>query len=149
MDLLHALNNIEITNYFNDEPRFNGAFSRNNLPKIKDGAYSINLNDKNSKGTHWVSLLTGKNLAVYFDSFGIEYLPQEVLNKIKGKSITHNIFKIQNNESTVCGFYCIAFIEHMLAGETLLDYTSLFSPTTMKIMTYISVLLNKFLLNNI
>ena len=86
---------------------------------------------------------------MYFDSFGIEYLPQEVLNKIKGKSITHNIFKIQNNEPTVCGFYCIAFIEHMLAGKTLLDYTSLFSPTTMKIMTYISVLLNKFLLNNI
>ena len=65
---------------------------------------------------------------MYFDSFGIEYIPQEVLNKIRDKSITHNIFRIQDNESIMCGFYCIAFIEYMLAGKTLLDYTNLFSP---------------------
>ena len=46
LDPLHPLNNIEITNYFNDESRFNGVFSRNNLPRIKDGVYVINLNDK-------------------------------------------------------------------------------------------------------
>ena len=64
---------------------------------------------------------------MYLDSFGIEYIPQEVLNKIKDKSITHNIFRIQDNESIMCGFYCIAFIEYMLAGKTLLDHTNLFS----------------------
>ena len=78
---LHRLNNIEITSYFYDEPRFNGVFSRNNLPRIKD-AYVINLDDKNSKGTHLVSLFIDRNTAVYFDSFRIEYIPQEVLNKI-------------------------------------------------------------------
>ena len=62
---LHPLNNIQITNYFNDEPRCNGAFSRNNLPRIKDGAYAINLHDKNSKGAHWVSLFIDRNTAVY------------------------------------------------------------------------------------
>ena len=41
--------NIEITNYFNYELRFNGVFSRNNLPRIKDRAYVINLNDKKVK----------------------------------------------------------------------------------------------------
>ena len=69
---LHPLNNIEITNYFNDESRFNDVFSRNNLPRIKDGAYVISLDDKNSKGTHWVSLFIDKNLTIYFDSFVIE-----------------------------------------------------------------------------
>ena len=64
---------------------------------------------------------------MYLHSFGIEYIPQEVLNKIKDKSITHNIFRIQDNESIMCGFYCIAFIEYMLAGKTLLDHTNLFS----------------------
>ena len=44
--------------------------------------------------THWVSLFINKNLAVYFDSFGIQYIPQEVLNKSKDKSITHNVFRI-------------------------------------------------------
>ena len=52
-----------------------------------------------------------RNTAVYFDSFGIEYIPQEVLNKIKDKLITHNMFRIQGNESIMWGFFCIAFIE--------------------------------------
>ena len=50
--LFRPLNNIEINNYFNDEPRFNSVFPRNNLPRIKDGVYVINLDDKNSEGTH-------------------------------------------------------------------------------------------------
>ena len=49
---LHPLRNMKITNYFNNEPRFNGVLSRNNLRRIKDGAYTINLDDKTSKGTH-------------------------------------------------------------------------------------------------
>ena len=68
-----------------------------------------------------------RNTAVFFDSFGIEYIPQEVLNKVRDKSITLNIFRIQDNESIMCGFYCIALIEYMLAGKSLLDYTNLFS----------------------
>ena len=50
---LHSLNNIEITNYFSNEPRFNGIFSRNNLPKIKDRVYVINMDDKNNKGSEY------------------------------------------------------------------------------------------------
>ena len=72
----------------------------------------INLDNRQSKGTHWFSLFIDQNSAVSFDSFGIEYVPQEVLNKIRAKSITHNIFRMQNNESIMCGFYCIAFIEY-------------------------------------
>ena len=90
--------------------------------------YVIKFDDKNSKGIHWVSLLIDRNLAAYFDSFGIEYITQEVLNKIKDKSITYNIFRIQDKESIMCWFYCIAYMEYMLAGKTLLEYTNLFSP---------------------
>ena len=92
----------------------------------------INLDDKKSKGTHWVLLFSDRNTALCFDSFGIEYIPQEVLNKIKDKSITHNIFILQNDDCIMCGFYCITFIEYMLAGKTLLDYTNLFSPNDHK-----------------
>ena len=56
---------------------------------------------------------------MYFDSFGIEY--KEVFNNIRDKSITHNIVRMQDNESSMCGFYYITFIEYMLAGKTLLD----------------------------
>ena len=65
------------------------------------------------------------------DSFGIEYIPQEVLNEIKDKLITHKLFRIQDNESIICRFYCIAFIEYMLVRRTLLDCT-LFSPNDYK-----------------
>ena len=62
---------------------------------------------------------TGRNTVVYFDSFGIEYIPQEVLHKIRDKSITLNLFRIQGDDSIMCGFSCIAFIEYMLPGKTL------------------------------
>ena len=77
-----------------------------------------------------ILLFIDRNLAVFLDSVGIQYIPPEVLNKIK--SITYNIFRIQDNESIMCGFYRIAFKEYMLAGKTLLDYTNLFSPDDYK-----------------
>ena len=58
--------------YFNYKPSFNSAFSKNNLTRIKD---VINLDDKKSKGTDWVSLIVNRNIAVWFNSFGTEYIP--------------------------------------------------------------------------
>ena len=63
---------------------------------------------------------------------GVEYIPQEVSNKIKDKSITHNIFGIQDNESIISGFCCVAFIEYMLPWKNLSDYTNLHSPNDYK-----------------
>ena len=99
-----------------------------NLPKIKDGTHVINFDDKQSKGIHWVSLLINKNTAVVFDTFGIEYIPEEILSQIKDKTIAHNIFRIQSYGTVMCGSYCMALIEYMIAGKTLLDSTNLFSP---------------------
>ena len=113
--------------YFNYKARFKVAFSRDNLPRIKDGAYVINFDDKQSKGTHWVPLFINKNTAGYFDSVGIEYIPQEVSSKIKDKSLARNIPRIQSDNSVMCGFYCIAFIEYMIMGKSLFDYPNLFS----------------------
>ena len=92
----------------------------------------MNLNDKNSKGTYWVSFFINTNTPLYFDSFGIDYIPQEVLSKIKDKSITHNVFRIRDNESIMCGFYCIAFINYMLSRNLVFDYTNLFYPNDPK-----------------
>ena len=68
----HPLTNIKISEYYKNEPRFNGVYSRNNLPnKIKKGAYVINLDEYENTGTHWVSLFVKTNEAIYFDSFGV------------------------------------------------------------------------------
>ena len=69
---------------------------------------------------------------MYFESYGFEYILQEVLNKIEDKSITQSIFRIQDDDSVICGFYCIAFKEYMFAGKKFLDCTNLFSPKDYK-----------------
>ena len=57
----HPLTNFEIQKYYENEPRFNGFYSRDNLPKkIKDGAYVINLDEYADVGTHWISLFCKK-----------------------------------------------------------------------------------------
>ena len=57
-------------------------------------------------------------LAVYFDSFRIEYSLQDVLNKIKDKSTSHKKLRVPSDDSTKCGFYCIFFTKYMIAGKT-------------------------------
>ena len=52
----HPLTSFEIQKYYQNEPKFNGVYSRNNLPRIKDEAYVINLDEFKSKGTHWIAL---------------------------------------------------------------------------------------------
>ena len=87
---------------------------------------------KKGELTHWVALFIDRNSDLYFDSFGMEYIPQGALNKIKDKSITPNIFRMQADDSIMWGFYCITLIEYTIAGKTLLDYTNLFCPNDYK-----------------
>ena len=87
----HPLTNFEIQNYYKNEPRSNGVFSRNNLPKkIKDGAYVINLDEYADVGTHWIALFYNTNETVYLDSFGVEHVPEEIKKFIRNKSIKTN-----------------------------------------------------------
>ena len=74
----HPLTNFEIQKYYQNEPRFNGAYSRDNLPKIKDGAYIINLHEYPDIRTQWVSLWFDKNNVTYFDYFGVEHIPKKL-----------------------------------------------------------------------
>ena len=75
----HPLTNFELQRYNQNEPRFNGVFSRNNQPKkIKDGAYIINFHEYADVGTHWIALFCNRNKIVYFDSFGVEHVPEEI-----------------------------------------------------------------------
>ena len=64
--------------------------------------------------------------------FGIDNIAHEVLNKIKGKSINYNIFKIKFDDSIMCRIYCIVFIEYIISVKTLLHYISLVSPNDYK-----------------
>ena len=87
------LTNFEIQKYYQNEPRFNGVYSRNNLPKrVKDGAYVINLDDYADVGTHWIALFCNRSEIVYFDTFGVEDVLEEIKEFVGNKSIIANVF---------------------------------------------------------
>ena len=111
--------------YYQNEPKFIGVYSRDNLPKIKDGAYVLNLDEYSDIGTRWIALYVLSNDVTYFDSFGVEHIPQEVKAFIGNKNIKTNIFRIQAYDSIMCGYFCIEFIDFTLAGKTLTDFTNL------------------------
>ena len=67
----HPLTYFEIQKYYHNQRSFNGVYSRDNLPKIKDGAYVINLDEHSDIGTHWIALYV-----TLFDSFGVEHIPK-------------------------------------------------------------------------
>ena len=129
----HPLTNFEIQKYYKNKPKFNGVFSRTNLPKkIKDGVCVINLDEYADVGTHWIALFCNRSETVYFDSFGVEHVPKEIKEFIGNENIKANIFRVQENDSIMCGYFCIEYIDFMLAGKTLTDFTNLFSPRDLK-----------------
>ena len=143
----HPLTNFEIQEYYQNEPRFNGVFSRDNLPNtIKNSAYVINLDEYHDIGTHWVALyvqstsvydtFVNNKIVTYFDSFGVEHIPKELMKFIARtsfglgscrKQIITNIYRIQGYDSIMCDYFCIGFINFMFNGKSLTDYTNLFS----------------------
>ena len=118
-----------VQKYYQNKPRFNGVYSRNNTPQnIQDGANVVNLDEYADVGTHWITLFCNRNEIVYFDSFGVEHVPEEIKEFVGNKNIKANIFRVQANNSVMCGYFCIGFIDFMLAGKKLTDFTSLFCP---------------------
>ena len=113
--LPHSLTNFGIQRYYQNEPRFNIAYSRNNLPKtIKDGAHVINLDEYADVGTHWIVLFCSRSEIVYF-----EHVLEEIKMFIRNKNIEDSIFLVQANDSIMCGYFCIGFIDFMLADSSL------------------------------
>ena len=127
----HLLTNFEIQAYYQNEPRFNGVYSRDNFnDKIKNGACVINLDEYHDIGTHWVALYLNNKSDAYFDSFGVEYISKEIEKLIGNKNIIANIFRIQAYDSVMCGYFCIGFINFMFNDNSLTDFTNLFSPNS-------------------
>ena len=125
---LHPLTNFEIQKYYQNERRFYGVCSRDNLPGIRDGAYITNLHEYSDIRTHWVALHVQNNDVTYFDSFGVEHIPEEIKTFISNKNIKANIFRIQAYYLIMCEYFGVGFIDFMLAGKTLTDFTNLLSP---------------------
>ena len=97
------LTNFEIQKYYQNESRFNGVYSRNNIPnKINDGRYITNLGEYADIGTHWIALYCKDTEIIYFDSFGAEHISKEIKKVIGNNIIKDDIFKVKSNNSIMC-----------------------------------------------
>ena len=94
--------------------------------------YVINLDEYHDIGTHWVALYVNNKTITYFDSFGVEHIPREIMKFIARKKIITNIYRMQAYDSIMCGYFYIGFINFMFNGKSLTDYTNLFSPNDLK-----------------
>ena len=110
------------------------VYLRNNLPKLKDGAYIINIDELESIATHWIDLYVNGNngsifhdVTTYFDRFGVGHILKEIKKFIRNKNIITNIHRTQAYGSIMCGYVCTGYIDFMLKGKSLLDDTNLFS----------------------
>ena len=74
----HSLTNFEIQRCYQNEPKFNGVYSRNNIPEIRDRIYVINLDEYKSIGANWIALYVNGYNVTYFDSFGVEAILKEI-----------------------------------------------------------------------
>ena len=99
---------------------------------VRASSYVLNLDEYAEVGTHWIALFCRRSEIVYFDSFGVEHVPEEIKEFIGNKNIKANIFRVQANDSVMCGYFCIGFIDFMLAGKKLTDFMSMFSPYDFK-----------------
>ena len=88
----HPLTNFEIQNYYQNEPRFNGVYARDNSQKRKNGAYMINLDEYSDIGTHWITFYVQNNDVTYFDSFGVEHIPNNIRTFMDNKNIKKKNF---------------------------------------------------------
>ena len=102
----HPLTNFEIQNYYKNEPRFNGVYSRDNLPKIKNGAYVINLDEYADIGTHWIALYVKNNEVIYFYSFGVVYIPKEIKRFIGQKTPKQTLLEYKQ----AIHYYVVIFV---------------------------------------
>ena len=84
----HPLTNFEIQKFYQNESRFIGVYFWETicLKKIKDGVYVINLDEYADVGTHWIVLFCNRNEIIYFDSFGVQYVPEEIKEFVRNKS---------------------------------------------------------------
>ena len=87
----HPLTNFVIQKFYQNEPKFNGVYSRNNWSKVKDGTYIIYLDEYESIETHWIALHANAENVTYFDSFGVEHILEEIRKFIRNKNIITNI----------------------------------------------------------
>ena len=92
----------------------------------------MNLDGHESVETHWIALYVNSDKLTHFDSFGVEHIQKKIKKFIGNKNIITNIYRTQAYNSIMCGCFGNRFIDSLLKGKYLLEYTKLFCPNKYK-----------------
>ena len=144
--MLPPLTNFAIQKYYQNETRFNGVYSRNNLPKIKELTFAINLGGNKPIGAHWIALYVNADNVIYFDSFGVEHIPKEIKKFIGNRNVATNPFRIQACDSLMYGHLCIGFIDFWWKKSITLFVVNIKILKTLKYYTFSKKLLVLFII---
>ena len=125
--LFHPLTEFETQKCYWNKPKFKSIYWKNDLTKIKDGAYLINLNACRSAWTHQIALYVNGDNVTFFDTFQVKFFPKKSKKIHRHQKYHKNIFVIRANYSAMCGCFCIRLINFILKGQHILDYGNLFS----------------------
>ena len=118
---MYPISNFKINEILKDNKNYIGTFSKNNIPILKNNQSTIvNLANSNDTGTHWIGMKYVDKKLFYFDSYGIQYIPDIIKNQYSDDKIITNIYRIQSNLSVECGIFCIMFIQSNIKNES--DY---------------------------
>ena len=126
------MNTIEIENYLRNFPNFAGVYPRDFLPvdlKLNKGII-INTDASSEPGEHWVSIFKNINGVIYFDSFGLPPLHEEIiifLNRISNYSWFFNTITFQSTYQDTCGMYCIFFLTIMFKYGDFNEFRAIFN----------------------
>ena len=119
--LLYPISNFKINEILKNNREYIGTFSKNDAPILKNNQSTIvNLANSNDVGTHWIAMQFYNNKLIYFDSYGISFIPDIMKNQYPNSKIITNIYRMQSNSSNECGKFCIVFFQSNIKNES--DY---------------------------
>ena len=120
----HPSTDFEIRNYYQNKPKTDGVYSRNNLSKIKYEAYIINLDEYESIGAYWIALYVNAKDVTCLDGFEVGHIPKVIRKFLGNKSIITNVYRKQAYDLITGGYFYVGFIDFILKGKSLLGYLS-------------------------
>lgn len=126
------MNTVEVDHFLKSYRYYHGTYPRDLIPKYIPNNYGliVNTDKSNMPGEHWVALYKVNDCVIYFDSFGLPPLHEEIIKFIKANSIKgwyYNTINFQSVYSNTCGVYCVFYLTNYFNGGNFENFCKIFN----------------------
>ena len=130
-----GLTTNQITHSLKNDKTFVGCFPSNKIPAVHifPSSMIVNTDKDGQPGSHWVAVYLDENICLYFDSFGLPVLENDIVNFLKPyyQKVIYNSVQLQDMTSATCGHFCINFIHHVNSIKSYASFIQSFSHTNL------------------